>query len=57
MEGILTNNKYKELIKNIVLDKNKFKDKGKITEVKYNNISSDKIHEKIKNIYKKFFLF
>ena len=57
MEGILISNKYKELIKNIFLDKNKSKDKDKITEVKYNNISSDKIYEKIKNIYKKFFSF
>ena len=38
MEGILISNKYKELIKNIILDKNKSKDKDKITEVKYNNI-------------------
>ena len=38
MKEILNHNKYKELIKNIILDKNKSKDKDKITEVKYNNI-------------------
>ena len=60
MKGILNHNKYKELIKNITLDKSKCKAKDNkdiITEVKYNNISGDKIYEKIKNIYEKIISF